>query len=292
MNRILTVLVLFILFSSCDKAEENSASIEISYPDGNEYFVKGFDYSIVWSCIVETRFNIDLFNKNEFVQTIASDIPDNKFKWKIPSAIKASSDYSIRITNTENYISESSTFEIRDQNETSEFIDKRDGKKYKTVKIGNQWWMAENFQFETNGTFCYSKEFCKEHGLLYTWNAAISSAPEGWHLPSDEEWKQLEIELGVNASEVKLEGSRGVGLRTKLYIGGSSGFNFQWAGYYNARIDGIGHTEYDTRFWTSSNHHKPENIWVRYFNAFEDVIFRVNMQKDYGASVRYVKDLN
>ena len=65
----------------------------------------------------------------------------------------------------------------------SEFTDKRDGQKYKSVKIGNQLWMAENLKYKTD-SMSYEKD---EDGPLYTWYEAVSACPAGWHLPSAQE---------------------------------------------------------------------------------------------------------
>ena len=104
------------------------------------------------------------------------------------------------------------------------FKDARDGQIYKSVKIGNQVWMAENLNYDYNeGTaksYCYNDEpdSCAKYGRLYFWSAAMDSAgvfgdggkgcgygetcvelgtvqgvcPIGWHLPSRDEWNTLE----------------------------------------------------------------------------------------------------
>ena len=112
--------------------------------------------------------------------------------------------------------------------------DERDGKVYRTVKIGNQVWMAENLNYSDSSTtpslkgksWCYNREpkNCDVTGRLYTWAAAIDSVklandadnpldcgsdkicglsdtvqgicPPGWHLPSYAEWDTLVLALG------------------------------------------------------------------------------------------------
>ena len=108
----------------------------------------------------------------------------------------------------------------------STFKDSRDGKTYKYVEIGTQRWMAENLNFNASGSKCYGESggddwieiitsgqeqtYCDKYGRLYDWSTAMNGSssssanpsgvqgvcPDGWHLPSDVEWTELENSVG------------------------------------------------------------------------------------------------
>ena len=127
---------------------------------------------------------------------------------------------------------------------SSGFIDERDGKFYKTVKIGEQVWMAENLAYRANsGTYWDCKELnCdKAPGYLYDWQTANNVCPTGWHLPDEEEWAVLMNNLGDNVG-LKMKSKSGWCVNEDGIDGNGtneSGFNALPAGYYllgNMRI--------------------------------------------------------
>jgi len=90
----------------------------------------------------------------------------------------------------------------------SVFIDPRDNKMYRTVKIGNQTWLAENLNYsgnnnnvgvyynDTGTTVPGNNEPFPKAGRLYTHAEALTIAPPGWHLPTDAEWEELITSIG------------------------------------------------------------------------------------------------
>ncbi len=157
--------------------------------------------------------------------------------------------------------------------------DTRDGQEYKTVRIGNQVWMAENLNYAIEGSRCYGddKKNCEKYGRLYNWDIALDTisegcgvnfdkctlkedfyprqgvCPDGWHLPDAGEWDDLLEYAGNN------DGVDEVGFSLQSYYWDDDwekqygtdkfGFNAMAAGMF----DGEEYVGLDSTavFWTS-----------------------------------------
>ncbi len=112
-------------------------------------------------------------------------------------------------------------------------IDTRDGKIYKTIKIGEQWLMAENLAYKPDqGNFwAYDNDSSNvsKYGYLYDWETAKNVAPKGWHLPTELDWKTLRKSLGGKRDIVKCLGGTMEKVYKQMVVGGC-GFNALMAG--------------------------------------------------------------
>ena len=215
--------------------------------------------------------------------------------------------------------------------------DARDGKTYNTVLIGSQCWMAENInigiridgQYDqfNNGLiekYCYNDDTlnCDTYGALYQWaevvqylNGATNTTswspvptgnvqgicPAGWHLPTDDEWKTLEMIIGMSQSVADQTSWRGTEEGSKLkevgtthwnspnaYATNASGFTALPAGYHDGTepFNLLGNAGY----WWSSTENSDTQTWVRTVVYDHGQVFRGLNNKSLGFSVRCLKN--
>ena len=185
-----------------------------------------------------------------------------------------------------------------DNVEFGNIIDGRDGQIYKTVTIGEQTWMAENLNYVTDSSFCYndSASNCAKYGRLYTWVAAVTACPSGFHLPDTAEWNALVRTVGGWSTAGKVLkstcgwGENGNGID-------SYGFSALPAGFYEK---GVFSEEYvDVGFWSTTEYDASgvfemilvdnrDDAWFAYAYYYNKDAFRPN--KHVGNSVRCIQD--
>jgi len=192
-----------------------------------------------------------------------------------------------------------------------------DGITYRTVKIGTQLWMAENLKvthyrngdliryvrdndrwhLRTDGACCAYKHDMKlsesPYGLLYNWyvvNDSRGLAPEGWHIPSDEEWQTLVDYLGGNSiggGKMKESGTNHW-LSSNAEATNESSFSALSGGYRVSNGNFFG-MDYYADFW-SSTEYSSGSAWYRHLFYNYSGVYRGYGNKRYGFSIRCVKD--
>jgi uncharacterized protein (TIGR02145 family) len=177
--------------------------------------------------------------------------------------------------------------------EKGTFTDPRDGKVYKTIKIGNQTWFAENLVYKTeNGCWAYNNNEgnATKYGRLYNWETAQIVCPSGWHLPNDDEWTTLTNNLGgVIVAGGKMKATTDWEYDSGGNATNESGLNALPAGY---RINSDGSFYVlgtYSGFW-SSTPNESESAWSRCLSYDYGKVLRVYVIRTRGFSIRCTKD--
>jgi len=225
------------------------------------------------------------------------------------------------ITKIADTLSISKTYEV-------EFYECKDadGKNYPVVQIGGQWWMSENLAYlplvdssknvSQTEPFYYAYGYegknvseakatdnYKTFGVLYNWPAALNACPDGWHLPTHEEWKQLAQYIN-NQKDLHNDSTNfwnDVGTHLKAINGwidngliplihGTDNFGFSGLPggfcYFLGGIAGIG----EIGHWWSSTEYDYDSAWRGYLRGNSHVFYQSHTRKESGFSIRCVRD--
>jgi uncharacterized protein (TIGR02145 family) len=168
-----------------------------------------------------------------------------------------------------------------------ELLDKRDEHRYRTMKIGNQTWMAENLDYEIDSSYCYKDDVtnCSKYGRIYTWNAAKKACPSGWHLPSETEWETLFNAVGGQSTAGNVLKS------TSGWSSGNGSDAFGFSALPAGDRDGGGNygREGHALFWSSTEVFDSEAIYM--FLTYNNDDARLSRyHKNIGFSVRCLQD--
>jgi uncharacterized protein (TIGR02145 family) len=273
---------------------------QLLFPNMGETLVDGYTYKITWSDDLSTTMRIRLIRSGEVHVKIAERASNTgEFEWIPPDTFRVDHDYSIRVMSNDDdfiYYESEKPFKILKSSDTASFTDPRDGQVYKIVKLYNRWWMAQNFNYDTLGSFCYGNNNanCEKHGRLYTISSAKSACPPGWRLPTDNDWRSLEAYLGITNNEIYNTGFRGVNAGSILRGEEGVGFNIKYSGYLVRRYsDRYYSLNQSAHFWTSSYKTNDSKYWIRQLTNTSAGIERTTISAaNHALSVRYVKDLN
>ncbi|MCL2281814.1 MAG: fibrobacter succinogenes major paralogous domain-containing protein, partial [Fibromonadales bacterium] len=181
-------------------------------------------------------------------------------------------------------------------NASTHFCDKRDGKVYKWVNIGNQDWMAQNLNYdvpENTTDVCYnnSSNNCVTYGRLYNWATALAACPSGWHLPSDAEWNVLMTAVGGSSTAgTKLKATSGWSTTVSGYIAGTDNYGFSALpggyGVSGGSFSAVG----SNGVWWSSTEDGTSNAWYRGMGCIASDVGRYSYGKSYLFSVLCLRD--
>jgi uncharacterized protein (TIGR02145 family) len=200
-----------------------------------------------------------------------------------------------------------------------------EGNAYITVKIGDQWWMAEDLRSSkfSNGNSvkyineldtsewantkfpAYSKGIVGNLYNFYTVGSLDNIAPEGWHIATEADWQMLELYLGMSSDEVNKVNWRGSNEGDKL----KQDYQFRsWKNFTNVwgtnqsgfaampcgcrLFDGrncFPNTAEQGFWWTSTT--SENEAWFRSLDYKKSKIFRYYAQKNYGYAIRCVKNM-
>lgn len=297
-----------------DPNDEELAALSSAEAEGQESSSSKTNGSGISSGITLSGASAESSGSSSSEQNVASSSSEKLSETSSSSAGKAKSSSSV-VT-----LANPCKTETEDNCEYGTVLDDRDGQIYKTVKIGDQWWMAENLNYETDNSFCFkdSAEYCEKYGRLYTWAAAMDSAgtwstngkgcgfsdfyktcsptypvrgvcPEGWHLPTQTEWNTLFTAVGGQSTAgQKLKAASGWNAFSSITNEDTFGFSALPAGYRDDCGDyyDVGYGAY---FWSSTegNSSRAYLVNLYYGNDYADLYYN---GKNYGRSVRCVKD--
>jgi uncharacterized protein (TIGR02145 family) len=180
--------------------------------------------------------------------------------------------------------------------EKNTLTDYRNGLEYRTVKIGDQIWMARNLNYDNDGMgyICgFGRERsnmggdCSAYGRLYTWNFAKTACPKGWHLPDSSEWMTL-----INyAGGVEKAGRRLRARTQNQWDDSTDNYDFSAlpAGAYNSETGRYSSAGYIACFWSSSEIDSSQAFEVQLNWSYDKALSHAS-SKIWGCSVRCIKD--
>ncbi|MDR2592707.1 MAG: hypothetical protein LBC59_07870 [Chitinispirillales bacterium] len=167
------------------------------------------------------------------------------------------------------------------------FIDSRDKRKYRAVKIGTRRWMAENLNYKplSGNSWCYNNDpsYCDKYGRLYDWETARTVCPSGWHLPFGRTWNNMVITAGGDQLGIdKLKAISG----WNRHFNGTDDYGFSALPGGSFAYDNFDDAGWRSYWWTASEKEDAEAYRMEVWGGID------NHKKSSGLSVRCVEHEN
>ncbi len=184
-------------------------------------------------------------------------------------------------------------FSCQEGGNEQSFTDPRDGNEYAYVQIGDQVWMAENLRYDSDQGYNRPYEDLDSNialGYLYDWETACDVCPEGWHLPSRDEWEVLiNSQGGYSAAAPRLRSASERWGEVLLDSTNASGFAAEPNGVlrYDDRFAYLDKYAY---FWTSTTGNKEGEAWSIAMDGKQKHVHHISFRTDNSVSVRCLKD--
>ncbi len=149
------------------------------------------------------------------------------------------------------------------------FRDKRDGNIYRTVDVQGMTWMAENLRYKAaqgSDYFENDSSNLRRYGLLYDWKSAQKACPDGWRLPSGEEFQAL---VSYNDQKDSWKSKKSTSDSFGVQLGGMQDYEGTFS-----------ENEESAYFWTSTEYDRDNAQYASYVLISDNPVVDVSRKED------------
>jgi len=233
--------------------------------------------------------------------SVTGGVPPYQYQWSdnsVGSQLNniSSGEYSVTVTDA-NSCSNTLVIPVY-----GEFVDSRDNKSYKTVQLGSQVWFAENLRSKLDNQgnslnyFCISNSEpnCDALGYMYTFEVSQTACPQGWRMPVETDWQQLEQFLGMSQSEIEMMNAfRGTDSATRLREDGDTLLDIKLTGAIiapNTPNESTVSMNEQAIFWSNTMFNSTNAILRGLFHD-NNAIYRSNIEiEQFATCLRCIKE--
>ncbi len=321
---ILSVIAVAVLAYSCDDDDESSSYSYLSgtleytspayttagdvltltptggsHPDGGDY---GYYWYTTPTSILEANDTTRYIGDDSSVDgSLVFTVPDTLCTFTLTCCMYASGYYGISATNTITIVSDKSVTGILHTRDEGTFTDERDGTEYRYTTYDGLDWMNTNLAYDGTGNpyggrYQGSSPITPYFGNLYTYDQAEEACPDGWRIPTLEEWKAIGGGEFIGTAgnymvDAYFNSEKMWEYWPDVNITNSSGLNVMPTGYAFVYDDWSysGLNEFAI-YWTSTDYDDEQKMYIGLYVDQPDVIQTNIHRETLGASVRCVRE--